>query len=139
MKNLKYLFLFVAVVSLSLSSCKKDDDPSFEEQLVGVWFATQVAYTNCDEPMYNETIAFPSNCDSENCIRFTFEDDGILGLYFKEDGDIEQSSGTYSGDEDAFTMCNDGDCVTGTMDIDGDTAIFSYEEDGCDATFTFKR
>lgn len=140
MKNLKYLLLFFAILGVSLTSCKKDDDdPSFEEQVEGQWFVTRIAYENCDNPIYDEVMALPSNCDSDNCIRFTFSDDGTLEIYYKEEGDIEVSSGTYNGDEDSFTMCNDGDCVTGTMDIDDDEAVFTYREDGCDVSFTFRR
>ena len=140
MKTLKFLLFCFVLLSISFSSCKKDDDdPSFEDQLDGVWFVTLIAYDNCDNPMYNEMMALPSNCDSDNCIRFTFNDDGTLEIYFKEEGDVDVSNGTYNGDEDSFTMCNDGDCVTGTMDIDGNEAKFTYREDDCDASFTFRK
>lgn len=136
----KHLLFFLFLGTCLLFSCNKDDDEkSFEDRISGVWYVTLWEYTNCPDPDDNERQSLPGNCDSTECLRFTFTDDGGLTVYYFEDGDSGEDSGSYSGDEDAITMCIDGDCVSGTMEFDDDKAIFRYEEDGCDVSFTFTR
>lgn len=140
MKNFRLLMVLFVLTGLTFVACDKDDDdPTFEEQIAGEWYAVKIEYANCDNPMYNEVITLPSTCDTDNCLRFTFEDDGVLSAYYNEDGDIEESEGSYEGDENSFTICIDGECVTGSMEVDDDEATFMYEEDDCDVTIEFKR
>lgn len=139
MKNLIHYLLFALVGIVIVTSCKKDKDPSFEELLEGTWYVVQAEYMNCMDTSYNEIINLPGNCDGERCIQFVFTDDGLITANLKEDGDDEFTNGTYTGDEDSFTMCLDGDCVTGTMDIDDNVALFKFEEDDCDVIFTYRK
>lgn len=125
--------LLLAVILLS--GCKKDEK-SFEDRLVGLWYVILVQYENCDDPDDNGTYNYPSSCNGPMCVTFEYNSDGTMVITSKEDNDTEVSNGTWSGTKDNFTMCNDGDCITGTIDISGSSAEFVYkDEDNCDATF----
>ena len=139
MKSMKYLILLLGVICISLSSCKKDDDPSFEDQVQGVWYITLLEFSNCPDPDDNDTVSLPASCNGQMCLRFTFEDDGVLRAYQKYEQDEEESIGSYSGDEDAFTICAFGDCITGNMEINGDLAILTFLLDDCNVAYTFRR
>ena len=140
MKFSKFLLFFLFLGTCLLVSCNKDEDEaSFEDRIKGVWYVTLLEYSNCPDADDNGSQSLPGNCDSTECLRFTFSDDGVLAVYYFEDGDSGEDPGSYSGDEDALTLCIAGDCVSGTMEFDGNKSIFVYEEDGCDVTITFSR
>lgn len=131
--------LFIILLGFTLSSCSKDDGPTFDELILGEWYITQVTFVDCEDPDDNTSVSLPTNCNGQRCIRLTFQENGIAQTYSKDDSFIQESNGSYSGDENVFTLCENSDCVTGTMDIDGDRAIFNFRLFECNATYVFNR
>jgi hypothetical protein len=69
-RNLLFTFLFISV--LTLTQCKKDDDPTPNELLIGIWQAVEID-GEVAPPDEIITFEFEPNQDFEWC--YTYEND----------------------------------------------------------------
>ena len=127
------MFSALLVMILALG-CSKDDDPSFVEKLSYTWFITEWTYVDCDDPADEGTETMPANCDV-SCSTFDFTKDMVVTIFSKYEMDEDTSVGTWSGDEDSFTICVSGDCATGAISFSGKSMTMNFVDpdgDGCD-------
>jgi len=134
--KLKFLLLSAFAFSLSVSSCKKDDEkPS--NPLIGTWIYTTDTATNCTDPDDDYTESF--SCTTTDCNKITFKADGTYSTNIIVDGDTYLSSGTYTISGNTFTLCRISDCHDPlTFGVNGSTLTFTGKTSlGCTEINTY--
>ena len=124
--NLKLSLLMITLVALTFSACKKDDDPTLQERMVGSWDVT--SYTEDGVELVGSFIqAFTMRYDeyqgNEGSTRWTL-------TYF--DGSTEIVNGFYTVNEENETLRveADGDVIRLDIDLSGSRLILSGNVDG---------
>lgn len=66
MKSIRTIFLLTLIASFifQFEGCKKDDDPTPAEQLVGSWKEVSYVSTGCTDPNDNESNTCTTNCET---------------------------------------------------------------------------
>jgi len=144
MKNTSTQFLWVLLISLIFTACKKD-----ENNIVGTWRATSLLAENCNDSERNIFLLLSGykcndvNTDFCNELIFVFNEDGTFTqtLKSKREGisENEDVAGTYLMEDDNIKICVNSFC----RDIiyEEDTLAFNFENDntGCDITYVFHK
>ena len=146
MKNLILIFISFSCLFLSCGEAE-DNTPTFEEMVIGDWNINSFVI-NCDNPDYNEPIAFANEngCVEifgiSSCITMSFRSDGTAEL---REESLEFNYGVYEFsyeldvENSALHLCNEqyGDCSTF---IFRDGQIYDdQDEDGCVCTTGYAR
>lgn len=124
--NFRFGFLMVALIALTFSACKKDDDPTLREQMVGTWDVT--SYTEDGEEQINAfiqafTMRYNEYQGDEGSFRWTFN-------YF--DGSTEIVNGFYTVNEENKTLRVEanGQVIRLDVELNGSRLSLSGNVDG---------
>ncbi len=116
----------VALIALTFSACKKDDDPTLREQMVGTWDVT--SYTEDGEEQINAfiqafTMRYNEYQGDEGSFRWTFN-------YF--DGSTEIVNGFYTVNEENKTLRVEanGQVIRLDVELNGSRLSLSGNVDG---------
>lgn len=128
-KNGVYLMLLVMSVLISLDGCKKDDDPSPAEQLVGSWKEVSYVSTGCTDPNDNES----SNCTKCDTMVAT-----STTLTFPGEPPYP-----YTANGNTLTITVGAQTYIATIVISGSTLTFTIQDStadgGCKSVTTFNK
>jgi len=133
------------LVSLVVSSCKKDDN-----DIEGVWIAKTSTHTNCTDDSANQTIDYSATecttvSEALGCteVRFDFKSDGtyesiVKAFVFGTDFGTTVP-GTYTLDGDNLEICVGGECQTATF-TDGKITYSELDSDsGCNVSTVLEK
>jgi hypothetical protein len=128
LRSLTYLLaLPLALSFLTLSSCKKDKDPTLTERLVGTWDVTSFTADGVELVgflMQTFTMRFNEVQGGEGAFRWTI-------IYF--DGSTEVTNGFYSVNEENESIRLEANGEVIRLDIDlrnNNSVVFSGNVDG---------
>ncbi len=141
---MKQLIVLISLVAVgSLISCNKKELEENNRFIVGVWEANFETLAGCDDPGMD--IQGEIECTETDCIRYTFQDDGV---YFSEitiEGETFGEQGTYSLDIDNLSLCIEDEgivtCNGGSYDVNSATLQFTITDtdSGCSISRVFEK
>ena len=137
----KSIGLFILTLILFCAfSCSKDSSNDFSAEMIqGTWFLIELE-RDCPGTVDDDSDSYDAHCNSSNCFRWTFNNDGTVELVEIYGTSIESLAGTWSDKNGQLEVCVDGDCQTISVDIDDDEMTWDYvDEDSCEVTFDFVR
>lgn len=133
MKSIKSTYLIILIASLVFlfEGCKKDDDPSPAEQLVGSWKEVSYVSTGCTDPSDNESGTCTTKCETlvATSSTLTFGSDPAL---------------SYTASGNTLTVTIPGQqSVTVVFAITGSTLTFAIQDSpadgGCKSVSTYSK
>lgn len=143
---MKQIVLFsMSILIISLIGCNKKELEDNRTEIIGTWIANFETFSGCDDPGPGMDIQREVSCTDNDCITYTFQDDGVYFAEFTVEGDNFGEQGTYSLDIDEITLCieDDGEniCNGGDYDVSGLSLSFSFvdPETGCTVFRTFDK
>jgi Lipocalin-like domain len=131
---MKKVYVFAILVLMAFSGCGSDDSPEVnvvDPELVGVWKATSLISSNCENEEQN-SIETNMVCVSSDCIEFSFDDNSNFSgrVFFNDVG--SNSVGTYSADGGILKIVSGTEILEGAYSISNGQLTFKYEANGCD-------
>jgi hypothetical protein len=132
MKSIKSTYLIILIASLVFlfEGCKKDDDPTPAEQLVGSWKEVSFASTGCTDPNENESETCTTNCETLVASGSTLTFPG-------------EPPYAYTANGNTLTVTAGGQTFTATIAISGSTLTFTIQDSpadgGCKNVITYSK
>ncbi|GAA0715023.1 hypothetical protein GCM10009430_08910 [Aquimarina litoralis] len=120
----KLIVVFVATLSLCITSCGSDDD-GVRDPLIGAWQFTE-AFEN------GESIT-SDPCDLQDILTFN-ADFAYVGRFFEDDGsgtciELELVTGTWeNGGNNVYSFTSEGETDTETITFSENTFTIEYSE-----------
>lgn len=131
MKSIKSTYLITLIVCLVFlfEGCKKDDDPTPAEQLVGSWKEVSYVASGCTDPNDNES----STCTKCNTMVATSSTLTFTG----------EPPYPYTANGNTLTITVGNQTFTATIVISGSTLTFTIQnsaaDGGCKTVTTFNK
>ncbi len=128
MKQVLLYFTLCALVYLM--SCNKKELEENNSFIIGVWEANFESLSGCDDPGMD--IQGEISCTEVECIRYTFQEDGIYFANVTIDGETFGEQGTFSLDVDNISLCIEDEgnvtCNGGSYDVNATTLSFTITD-----------
>jgi len=141
---MKQLIILISLVTAGLLvSCNKKELEENNRFIVGVWEANFETLSGCGDPAMD--IQEEISCTETDCVRYTFEEDGVYFAEVTIDGESFGEQGTYSLDIDKLSLCVEDEgvvtCNGGSYDVNSTTLSFTITDadSGCNITRTFEK
>lgn len=121
----KLIVLFVATLSLCITSCGSDDDGVSQDALIGSWQFSQ--------EFENGELITSDPCDLQDVLTFN-ADGSFTGRFFEDDGtgtcvELEGVTGTWeNGGNNVYSFTSDGETDTETITFSANTFSIEYSE-----------
>jgi hypothetical protein len=136
MKNLSFLSIaLLTFFVLFFSACKKDDELSTRDKLIGKWNYELASYED-----YENGELVDSGSDPIVGATIEFKENGTLVANFidREDGSTQTDNGVWSLDGDNITIGEVGDSETGKIsEITTEKMTLAFEEEFTDDGTTY--
>ncbi len=132
MKNTKILILLIISLTITISSCEKDEDEPTKKEILsdGMW--TGISIISYIDGVLDETISITD-------YKFDFKTDGSLDFFVSN---ILEETGTWSinSDNTIITAYIEGETMLWSINtLVDESLVFSFATDNCEDVFTFER
>ncbi len=136
---MKQLIVLTSIVAVGfLFSCNKKELEENNRFIVGTWEANFETLAGCEDPSMD--MQGEISCSETECIRYTFQEDGVYFAEITIEGDTFGEQGTYSLDIDNLSLCIEDEgtvtCNGGSYDVNAFTLSFTITDADTECTIT---
>lgn len=128
---MKKSFFILGLLTLICTSCSEDSLEPFNEdffllELVGIWHASEVVITSCNDEEENGS----RTCSTDTCLILTIDPSGSYIVIDNFENPPATERGTVAVGESEIVFCSTGiaDCETNSYILSDETLTISYQE-----------